>query len=540
MNSGQKITAALLAILGLAYWLVFIPTSLAGAQNVDMLAIFEIDEYAQYPNALHMVAPAGSLYEAIHNFAVYQHYFYGYPFYFFSGLVLLIGKALSGTAWLDATPNVVAALRQMINVLPILLSAGLLTWIATHFKQRWTAVITFLLLLSLPGVVKNNFWWHPDSLSVLFIGLVYFFLVRDRLRFGPNWLLAAAACGVGVGLKYGGAFFVLAIPLYLFFGWKQHSLSRLAVLKQGALFVGIMAVSLVISNPLLLLPQERPEIIRYQILQFSQTSVGIITTSTFSETLAKIWTNLTGSYGGALTLILISLGATLGLRRPDQRIHTWMVLAWSVPYLIVILNVSNFRQHYLLPLIFPLLALSANLLYTSDEQNRPKMVQAMAWIVVLAALFFNTHQSFGMVQNQTVKEDQSGSIQFYQHIAPILQPVLAEPGVKIYRDWQVYFPAQTNQQVEMNWEKASYPAIEALDPDLILLDRREVDLYAAEDIVSKGVDTGDVAASHAFYADAQANTLPGYSLIFADDFGLAFLKTDQIDQVNLPVESLKP
>ncbi len=49
----------------------------------------------------------GSLYESIHNFAVYQHYFYGYPFYFFSGLVLLIGKTLLGNDWLGQTRLVV-------------------------------------------------------------------------------------------------------------------------------------------------------------------------------------------------------------------------------------------------------------------------------------------------------------------------------------------------------------------------------------------------------------------------------------------------
>ena len=529
MGPQQKRTALILAIIGLAYWLVFIPTSLQGAQNPDMLAIFEIDEYAQYPNALHMVSQAGSLFESLHNFAVYQHYFYGYPFYFFSGLVLLLGKVIFGASWIANTPFVVAALRQSINVLPMALAAGLFTWIVTRFKQRWTSIVVFVLLLTIPGVLANNYWWHPDSLGVLLVALVYFFLERDQMRFGRFWLLAAAACGVGLSVKYVGAFFVLTIPLYLFLAWRQKQLTLAKGIGQAGLFLLVMVLGLVISNPLLLLPQERPEIIRYQILQFSQTNVGIILKHSFAETLAKFWETIQGSYGGLLAIGLVLASLIYGLWQPTKRTYTLLVLSWSLPYAIVVLNVSNFRPHYLLPLMLPLLSLVAypliDAISAAPAWPRKPVSSWVIWLAALGLILFNLPQDITGYQVSLNKETGSASIQFYQHLQsnPLLTSLEGQ-SLTVYRDWQVYFPSSGDVHVEMDWNKASYPVIDALDPDVILLDRREVALYAPEDVVTNSVDSGNVSANHAFYLDAQNNQIPGYQLVDQDSFGLAFVK----------------
>jgi hypothetical protein len=49
-----------------------------------------------------------------------------------------------------------------------------------------------------------------------------------------------------------------------------------------------MFAAVIFSNPLLFAgPKERPELIRYQLLQFSQTGQGIVTSSTLQETILK-------------------------------------------------------------------------------------------------------------------------------------------------------------------------------------------------------------------------------------------------------------
>ena len=74
------------------------------------------------------------------------------------------------------------------------------------------------MLLSIPLVVTNDLWWHPDSLAVLSVVVTLLFLDLDKQRFGRYFFIAAAACGVAIGIKYEGVFFALAIPIYLLWG----------------------------------------------------------------------------------------------------------------------------------------------------------------------------------------------------------------------------------------------------------------------------------------------------------------------------------
>ncbi len=92
--SEKKITLALIVLLGAAAFLALIPANRTGAANPEMLAIFEVDEYAQYPHALRMATVGGTTVETLRNFFVYLHYFYGFPFYALSGATLIAAKPL--------------------------------------------------------------------------------------------------------------------------------------------------------------------------------------------------------------------------------------------------------------------------------------------------------------------------------------------------------------------------------------------------------------------------------------------------------------
>ena len=88
MSPTQKKILKILLVLSGVYFVLFIFPNLTGAQDPNMLSIFEIDEYAQYPHAIAMLIPGPTLYQTIRNFLIYLHYFYGYPFYFFSALAI--------------------------------------------------------------------------------------------------------------------------------------------------------------------------------------------------------------------------------------------------------------------------------------------------------------------------------------------------------------------------------------------------------------------------------------------------------------------
>ena len=178
----------------------------------------------------------------------------------------------------------------------------------------------------------NNLWWHTDSLGVLFMVLVFFFLDRDDLRFGRNFFLAAAACGLSTGIKYFGLYFFLAIPIYLMWGLITHRLAWKRTILYAGLFVLVMAAALVASNPLLLLPQERAEIIATQTLQFHQITYGMLLRDTQPLFTWNNYPDVFRTFYGELLFILLALGGLVyGLVKSQRRWLEALFLAWILP-----------------------------------------------------------------------------------------------------------------------------------------------------------------------------------------------------------------
>jgi len=177
MDTSQKKTSLALLLLGLLYFCTFFFTNRLGAQNVDMLAVFEIDEYAQYPYLAPIRSGVDSIKQVVRNFIVYGHYYYGYPFFFFSELVLMPLRLIIGQNWSANSQLSMLILRQMVNVLPNLLSALVLTSFATQLRSFWKSIFIFSLLLMTPALVNNGFWWHTDGLGLLFVSLVFLCLL---------------------------------------------------------------------------------------------------------------------------------------------------------------------------------------------------------------------------------------------------------------------------------------------------------------------------------------------------------------------------
>lgn len=535
MTPAQKKTFRILLIISAVYFAAFIAPNLTGAREPEMLSVFEIDEFAQYSHAIDMLRPGDTLYQTARNFLIYLHYFYGYPFYFFSALVLLPLKLILGADWTAVahTPLIVMTLRQMINVLPILLSALLLVHMQTKFKSLWKSVWLFALLLLLPGAVVNDLWWHPDGLATLVVVLTLFFLDRDELRFGRSFWLAAVTCGVGVGIKYMGAFFVLAIPVYLIWGIVTKKLTWPKAIGKGALFVVIMFAALVISNPLLLLPQERAEIIAIQTLQWEQSSVGIILANKEPFLKDGYPPDIRTHYGQPFFLLLAFAALGLGIARKETRLKNSLILAWCVPLSISIINLATRRTHYWLPIMLPLFS---TLVYFFPEEKlrfggKSRNLAGMAVAVLLilqAALFIRT--DVGIYTTQLQREEQAASILFYEKLEEqVFEPIILDRELIVYRDWHVYCPDTPPRRVEMNWDLATYSYITDLNPDVILLDRENVLLFSQADVVSQAVDQGDMKQMHEFYGDAGQDALEDYQLVLQDEFGYALVRDELVE-----------
>ena len=523
MDTSQKKTSLALLLLGLIYFCTFIFTNRLGAQNLDMLAVFEIDEYAQYPYLSPMLSGGDSIKQVVRNFLVYGHYYYGYPFFFFSGLVLLPLRLILGQNWSANCQLSMLVLRQMVNVLPNLLSALVLTTFATRLRSFWKSIVIFSLLLITPALVNNGFWWHPDGLGLLFVSSVFLCLLLDKMRFGKFFIFAAVCAGIAAGIKYLGLFFFLTMPVYLITGVRQKKISFKTAALKGALFLVIMLLTVVLSNPLLLLPLERSELVATQLRQFSRTSSGEIIgrQSILESTWLPGW--LTEQYGSLPFLLLVSTSLLYGFFKPEHRMKALLIASYILPLSIVILSGALQRQHYWLPVFLPMTTslaffLPDSLTSTNKKAGNLALLLLLSLLTVQGAIFI--HTNFNRFDQMLKREQQSDSLAFYRDVKDVV--IEDKRAISVYRDWKVYFPSDQQTTVFMDWELASYTLISERHPDFILLEQANVLLYGSDEFLASSADPQRLAPMHLFYADALKGEVNGYQLVFTDNFGLVF------------------
>lgn len=531
-RASSKGTIICLAAISLIIFLLFIPVNLKGAQDAEMLSAFEIDEFAQYPHVIRMLTPGGSFYQTLRNFFVYEHYFYGFPFYFFSALTLLPLRLVIGAGWEAQTPLIVMLLRQMISVLPMLAAIWILVWLQTRFKSAIKSAALFIFLAILPAVVLNNLWWHIDSLAVLVAALAFLFLDRDQQRYGKFFYIAALICGVGVGIKYIGLVFCLAVPVYLLSGLiaKKISLGKAAL--SALLFLVFMAGGLVASNPLLLLPMERAAIIRTAQQQFVETGTGYFIayqSNPFSESLLSESFRI--HYGGFIFLLIALAALVWNIITGKNRLHNSLIAAFILPMFVILISAATRRTHYFLPLALPLYSTFGAIQIETAPGLKAGRAKYWKYLAPLALLVILAGQSFAFARQDVqyyrealTREETSPSIAFSRKVMDLLQAAQEGSTLRVYKDWKIYLPQQPGLEVHMDWDLATYKLIEELDPDVILLEFDNIHEFSKEGILEQAVDPEHLAAMQRFYLDAKNNQIEGYELIMQDEYGRAYLK----------------
>ena len=526
--TGQRLTFWILAVIGILYFCALIPFNLTGAETPEMLEVFEVDEYAQYPHVIRMLTPGDGIYQTVRNFFIYLHYYYGFPFYFWSAVSILPLK-LFGTVWPGNTRVIVCVLRQMISVLPMIIAAGLLTRVVTKFRHIIPSVVLYILLLTMPAVLQNDLWWHPDSLTLLFLCLTFFFLDKDGMRCGKFFLFAAAACGAAVGTKYLGLYFALAIPGYLICCLIRGTIGFRQLLIKAGLFLLVMAAFILISDPLLLLPQERAEIlgIMKQQTELSGTGIFIRYDRTFLEN-GRLPAWLTENYLRFPWLILSLAGLAAGWfsGKPRRRTMSIVFALYLLTACAVNLNTAASRMHYYLPILLPLAAQLPDLTSVFPDRYR-KTLSVLLCLIMAVQAGINIKTDASLLKSHLHREEASGSIALYQRLDSEYLPlpeVPAERMTRVFRDWKVYFPEQEGYAVKTDWELGSFAFIEEWHPDLILLEKENIRSYSSDSVLENAVNTDRMRAAVEFYSAAAEKKLPGYDFLFENDFGVVFRK----------------
>ena len=362
------------AAICLLCFLLFLLPNARGATSESLLAQTSIDEPVTYPYVVRMLTPASGLKDLWERWIIYGDYHYGYPFYFLSALAVLPVRLIHGARFTDFTGLNLLLLRQLISVLPMLIACAWMVYLATGYRRAWESAALLALLLSARGIARNGIqWWHPDALSVLAVVAVIHFLHRDRLRFGRDFLFAAAACGVAAGIKLAGFFFFLAVGGVLAAGLARRVLTPGLALLKGGLFVLVMAGSLVLSNPVVYNAGAREEILAIQLYKTTELDQGY--SHDVSADYAKgpehwEWT-LTRWFASPLLLGFLGISLLAGcLWGPDKLLNR-LILGWILPYAVYLLwFVSVKPDHYWLPVFVPLYACFFNL---------PRILAGTAW-----------------------------------------------------------------------------------------------------------------------------------------------------------------
>lgn len=364
----------LLLILCVIFFIVSSIVNLRGTQDAHMLSLLSQDESIQYPYLTHMLEGGDSIFESIKNFVAYQHYFYGYPFYLVSAFTISPARLAYGADFANQVTLNLYLLRQFVSVIPMLLTIVLLVYLQTSFESLSRTFLLFLILVTIPAVTRNNLWfWHPDALALLGVVASIAFLVKDRFQFKKNFYLAAIAAGLSAGTKVIGAFLFLTVLAYLALGWHRRSIFSKQILKKAGIFLLLFLLVFLLSNPLLLVPRTREQILKIQAQQNKFVREGWTDDDVYQTGILSWLPYFEQWYAHPIILLFLLAATIYGIFSGRRRLANALLLTWLIPYSIYILFFVAVKPfHYPLPIMVPLFSSALNFLPESTYSRQRK------------------------------------------------------------------------------------------------------------------------------------------------------------------------
>lgn len=532
----KSIILLILLFLGAVYFFLFWPINSLGARDQIMISIFEPDEFAQYSHPLRMLdQPGKTLTQSIYRFTAYQHYYYGYPFYFYSAVALLPLKFISG---LGNTAYNMLFLRQLVSVLPMIAAVMLLVYLQTRFQSYLRSIFLFILLLTVPAVFRNNTWWHPESLVFLFIVLTFYFLYKDDLSFGKCFYFSAIACGFAIATKLIGLFFFITIPTYILLGVYQGRINFMKAVKSSIIFVALMAITFVACSPFLLFASERKAAFNIQLRQSEAMSDGFVLS--YAKGPAAWFSLIDNNYAQPLFLLasLVSLG--IGIAKKETRLLSLLIATWSIPFMLYLLFTVVIKpKHFFIPILLPVFSTLPFLFdavwprtFRLVKANLVKFVLlAVTLVVVLTQVIYNFNFDAKHYLAELNKEKDSQAIQFYEKLDEIVfSKISADDHLVIFRDVHTYVKDLPRWDVKYRWGLYDYTVIKNTNADVLILWKQMLYDYTQAGAAERALDQIKFSEARRFYNDALNHNVEGYHLIYQDDFGFAYISVALYDR----------
>ncbi len=514
LSKKQKRNLVVLCGLALIYFLVFIPVNLRSAADANMLVCSHTDEYTQFSVIQEMINTDIDPQYSLMHFVDTGHYYYGYPFYFFSVLFLLPLKLLS-TLSLGINPRIYVLILRQLSPLFTSVSLLMLIYLVTEFRNLFLSVSAFLFLALIPSTFYNNLWWHPDSMLLFFIISTIFCLALDRMKFGPWFLAAAVSCGLAVSLKTAGLFFFLTIPTYIVYARIKKTITTKEIVVKAVLFLGIMILVIILSNPILFFPGKPRavyETLRLESHRISQKEV----TFPLSKFLDHYSVQLKDWYGyWPLYLVSIAFGVINMATEAGKKLLSLLIFTWSVPYIIfLVFFIDRYYHYYFLPALLPLFALIWTPSIWKMLNTRRNLVLPVLLVMLLALQFIGHFpKNINLYVTEQQEEQTCQSLQFFQQMIDV-EGFSRDPEeeVLIYHDPLIYLPPDENIQQKIIWGIITYEKIQQSNPEMIILEQRKLERFSTRSIQDN--------ERYGFYQDVLADQVLGYRIVLESDFGI--------------------
>jgi len=393
-----------------------------------------------------------------------------------------------------------------------------------------------ILSLSIPAVVRNNLWWHPDSMATLLTILVIYFLNRDGLKFGRDFYITAVLCGYLAGTKGIGFYFFLAIAVYLLLGlvWEKATFRKLFVM--GLVFLLCMGAGYLLANPILVYRGVRNDYFALMQRQSVELYSGywVLYPKGFLVSLPQ----LTEYFGYILFSALALITCVIGIMKDKNRLLNIIILTWVIPMAVFVFWISNFKFQYWIPVALPLFATMMDFLPDRITWPRSlhdisfnKLKNSIPQIVLSLAIMFQvvgfTNSSFDRYMGYLNREDDKPALKFHDLALNALKPML-DNDVFAYHEVRMYFPPPDRWKTETAFEPLNYDYIRSKDFDIVLIMQQRIYDYLNPDV--EGIHPEEFARSQVFYRDANDGTVEGYQLIFRNDFGLVLVRDELYQQ----------
>jgi hypothetical protein len=521
------------------YLLIFVPPNLTGAHDPNMLAAFRdelpqygTDEYSQFIVVMRMTGGGTSPKEFWGNVLLYRYYAYGYPFFLTSAAAILPIRLFHYLG--DGTNSTVAYMLVLRQLSPLFMLAAIILLVSlwTGFRSIVKSIVLFAFLASIPAVFFNNMFWHPDSLVTLFVVLTIFALAKDELRFGLWFHLAAASCGLAAGTKVIGLFFFLSVGVYLLLGLTQHRVTLRGLLKHGATFVVVMIVTIVVSNPMLLIPNVARSYVE-TLRAIAEANAWGWDAEQPKGPIPWYADVLREEFGFWWTYVAVLVACLLGIAyNREKRMLNIIILTWILPIsLYALFGVAYKSAHYFIPIFLPLMSCVGNVL-ESDVLGRlkgPALVLASVSILLCGAqLVFYIPTNAKMYMTVLDRENRSQSLRFYRELNDTyLSRQTEHTRLTVVREAKLYLPPSPNlDDTSSKYLVFDYDYINHVRPDLILLTKANIDRHSDPLQVRTAYPPARAqwVKGYDFYFDAKMDSLTGFHKVLETDFAVAFVR----------------